>query len=94
MITAANADSFITTQNTNPAVAEYFTKMFNNHVQAIYNTKYPDTYAIKLANKLESNVIVYGNTHSKAILVGVGFNESSPYYNPIINSFKFQGCEQ
>lgn len=90
MVTAANADSFITTTNTNPAVEEYFTKMFNNHVKAIYNTKYPDTYAIKL----ESDVIVYGNTHSQTILAGVGFNENSPYYKPIINSFKFQGCEQ
>lgn len=89
-----NTDSFITTQNTNPAVTEYFTKMFNSHVQAIYNTKYPDTYAIKLENKQESNVIVYGNMHSKTILVGAGFNESSPYYKPIINSFKFQGCQQ
>lgn len=75
-------NSFITDKNTNPTVTEYFTKMFNNHVQSIYNTKYPDTYAIKL----ESNVIVYANTNSKYVIAGVMFEESSLTLQSIINS--------
>ncbi len=77
-----NTDSFITDKNTNPTVTEYFTKMFNNHVQTIYKTKYPDTYAIKL----ESNVIVYGNTNSKYVIAGAMFEESSSTLQSILNN--------
>lgn len=89
---AINSDqlSFITDENKDPSIPEYFNKIFHNRVEAIYNTKYPDFYAIKL----KKGVIVYGNTNSTMVLIGAAYNESSPYYNSIIDSFKFQGCQQ
>ncbi len=82
VIIGASADSFITSENTNPTVTEYFANIFHNNMKVIYNTQYPDTYAVKL----ESNVIVYGNTHSKYVIAGAMFDESSSALQSILKN--------